>query len=112
MKFVSDFEVVELDTLYTDGHSLSCTILNFRNVLKLLKCKLTKKKSSRPKWKEEKKKADFIINLGSQTISDIKASIDQARQNIDAVNQNTIDNVCIQITDLFSKSATKKFQPF
>ena len=72
------------------------------------KRKLVKKKSSRPKWKEEKK-ADFIINLDSQTISDIKASIDQARQNIDAVNKNTIDNVCIQITDLFSKSATKSF---
>ena len=58
---------------------------------------------------ERRKKADFTINLDSQTISDIKASIDQARQNIDAVNQNTIDNVCIQITDLFSKSATKSF---
>ena len=108
LKFVSDFEVVVLDTLYTDGHSLLYIILNFRNVLKLPKRKLTKKKSSRPKWKEVKK-ADFIINLDSQTISDIKASIDQARQNTDAVNQNTIDKVCIQITDLFSISVPKSF---
>ena len=61
LKFVSEFEVVELDTLYTDGHSLLCTTLNFRNVLKLPKRKLVKKKSSRPKWKEEKKLILLLI---------------------------------------------------
>ena len=54
-KFVSDFEIVKLDSLYTDDYSLLCTTLNLGKVLKLAKQKPSKKKSSRPKWNQEKK---------------------------------------------------------
>ena len=109
LKFVSDFEIVKLDSLYTDDHSLLSTTLNFGNVLKLAKQKPSKKKSSRPKWNQEKK-ADFIINLDNQMISDIKLSIDHIRQNIDTANQNMINNVCNQIADTFLDSAKKSFR--
>ena len=108
LKFVLDFEITKLDPLYTDNHSLLCTTFNFGNALKLSKQKQGKVKNRKPKWNSDKK-ADFIMNLDSQKISDAKLFLDQLRQNSNEVNQNMINQACTQISDIFLESAEKSF---
>ena len=71
LKFNIRFWITELDTLFTDHHSLLSTTLTFLNKINLRKtpeCKSTQK----PKWKENTK-SDFVLNLND---SKIEAAMD------------------------------------
>ena len=62
LKFVSDFEIVKLDSLYTNDHYLLCTTLNFGNVLQLAKHKNVQKKVADPNGTKKNQRTNGPVN--------------------------------------------------
>ena len=62
MRFVHMFNILELESLFSDGHSLITTTLNFSQRLATSKIKKTRSSKRKPKLHEDKKIL-FIQNL-------------------------------------------------
>lgn len=108
LKFISDFEIAELDSIYTDNHSLLTTTLKFDRIKP--KAKLTKNNTlqKRPKW-QENKKTEFICNLNSKKIDEVHLYLQHARENIANINKENINNICLKISEIFTESAENSF---
>ena len=70
LKFVSNFEICELDPLFTDCHSLFKTTLKFINVPPKINQQTYKKVKNLPKW-QDGKRGDFILNINESKKSTI-----------------------------------------
>ena len=55
LKFIKSFRVLELDALFSDGHSLISTSLCFKNDLKVKKSGPINTKARKPRLPEEKR---------------------------------------------------------
>lgn len=108
LKFILNFEIVEMDSLYTDFHCLLNTTLTFTSKLKLHKAYATKK-AKRPKWQEHKKD-DFIFHLSNAKINQVMTQIELTRQNITRITKESLNNICTSVGNIFSESANKSFQ--
>ena len=108
LKFISDFEIAELDPIYTDNHSLLTTTLKFDRIKP--KTKLTKNNTlqKRPKW-HENKKTEFICNLNSKKIDEVHLYLQHVRENIANINKENINNICLKISEIFTESAENSF---
>ena len=55
LNFVSNFEICELDPLFTDGHSLLITTLKFSDIQPKINEQKHKNAKKRPKWQDDKR---------------------------------------------------------
>ncbi|MEW8546068.1 MAG: reverse transcriptase family protein [Candidatus Thiodiazotropha sp.] len=112
LKFIHDFEVTELDSLYTDGHAVLTTTLKFDSLAKdIIHTYNIHKTNQRPKW-QESKSSDFVKNLDSSFINEIICDIQQARHNLATVNTEIINMICNKIQDSFTTAADKSFDAY
>ena len=103
ISFVNDFCIIELDPIFTDGHSLICTEFNFNNnTTQHDKPTSTKPNSTKnkPKWKQNLK-AKFTENLDAMKINDMLITLRNLENNLDSVNELTINHLCKGISDIF-----------
>ena len=101
-EFYQDFEVVETDPLFSDGHCLLRSILQFDSLIpneeKPQIC------TSKPKWKPEYKN-DFIQHMDCIKINTLLQTLENTN-----INKDTINNVINQIGEIF-ENATRKTCP-
>ena len=98
LKFVCNFEIQELDSLYTDGHALLQTALKFKNIQRNMPH--VKQKSPQPRSQSKNdKKTDFVINLDSHKLDELSSYLDQVQRNTEN----------IKISAIFIDSADKSF---
>ena len=74
LQFIKAFRVLELDALFSDGHSLISTSLCFKNDLKVKKSVPINTKAQKPRLPEEKR-TKFIENLNRIKIQSLLANI-------------------------------------
>ena len=109
INYVDNFCVTELDTLFTDNHALLTTTLKFENISENSQIhRVCTQANKRPKWDENKLK-DFIQNIDVDKLSRVNISLEIAHRNVDSVNNACIDDICSQISNIFTDSADKTF---
>ena len=86
----ADFEIREMDALYSDGHSLSVTTLKFRNVVKEKTPISVRKPKHQAKW-QANKTDQFISNLDGFEIYEIQSNLEQAFDAIPNINMEDIN---------------------
>ena len=108
LKFVCNFEIQELDSLYTDGHALLQTALKFKNIQ--INMPHVKQKSPQPRsqWKNDKK-TDFVINLDSHKLDELSSYMEQVQRNTENITKDNINDICSKISAIFIDSADKSF---
>ena len=104
LKFVHMFNILELDSLFSDGHSLITTTLNFSQKLAPCITKKTRNSKRKPKLPEDKKML-FIQNLNYLKIAQLHDNIVNASNNLNSVNPDKVNDICHQFSDIFSESA-------
>ena len=104
LKFVHMLNILELDSLFSDGHSLITTTLNFSQKLAPCKSKKTRNSKRKPKLPEDKKIL-FIQNLNYLKIAQLHDNIVNAINNLSSVNSDKVNDICHQFSDIFSGSA-------
>ena len=109
LKFVADFDIKELDALYSDGHSLLNTTLKFRNLVieKPLQTKETP--NQQRKW-QPNKKYEFAFNLDDVKIDEIWLNLQQAHDDTPNVNKEVMNDFCSKIGNIFLESKEKSFE--
>ena len=108
LKFVENFEIFEMDSLYTDHHALLETTLKFGSPIKVYKKQENPTSIKSPKW-QENKKDNFVLNLDADQINALKLKLRNACDNSEDVTKENINEMCSQITDIFIESAHKSF---
>ena len=90
LKFISDFEIAELDPVYTDNHSHLTTTLKFDRIKPKTKLTNNYTLQKRPNW-QENKKTEFICNLNSKTNDEVHLYmyLQHVRENIATINKET-----------------------
>ena len=105
LSHVNNFRIDEVDNLFSDGHSLLTTELNFDNKLKNASKKTCKQNQSKPRWKLEQK-SNFVNNLDRNKIADLHSFILDKNLNTDTITKDDINTICGTISDIFSDSAS------
>ena len=108
LKFVENFEIFEMDSLYTDHHALLETTLKFGSPMEVNKKQENPTSIKSPKW-QENKKDNFVLNLDADQINALKLKLRNACDNSKDVTKENINEMCSQITDIFIESAHKSF---
>ena len=102
---LSDFEIQELDRIFSDGHSLLKISLEIpSSTSKVYSDKAPTNKSR--KW-EQRKSATFCENINEAEIHYIESYIDSLESGI--ILQQHIDEVTTKLTKLFNQAAEKTF---
>ena len=105
LSHVNNFRIDEVDNLFSDGHSLLTTELNFDNNLKNASKKNCKQNQSKSRWKLEQK-SNFVNNLDRNKIADLHSFILDKNLNTDTITKDDINTICGTISDIFSDSAS------
>ena len=109
LKYIDCFAVRTLDPIFSDGHALLSTTLQFKSKqYEIPKANKHPKGSQRPKWSENKS-AQFSRNISNEQVNDIKMYIENARHDMVNVNKETMNNICGKIADTFTQAAGKSF---
>ncbi|MCU7800877.1 MAG: reverse transcriptase family protein [gamma proteobacterium symbiont of Lucinoma myriamae] len=101
---VVNFHIYDVDSLFSDGHSLLETELNFNCSLRNESNSKYKQKQSKPTWKPEKK-IDFVNNLDRNKLQDLHNFMSNKNSNLNSISKNDINSVCDTISDIFNASA-------
>lgn len=109
LRFVNNFEIRGLDSLYSDGHSVLTTSLNFKNLTKTAPPQSVQTQRQPPKWQSNKKE-EFIFNLDDEIINDVDINLQQALENIPNVNNEVVNDFCSKIGNILIESKTKSFE--
>lgn len=110
LKFIDNFCISKLDSLYTDGHSLLTTALKLKKNLKKVSSvnKTDKNIKAKHQW-NEKKVHEFRNNIDRNKILQLNNTIEHAQNNVNDTCINDINNICSEITNLFVESASRSF---
>ena len=108
LKFVCNFEIQELDSLYTDGHALLQTALKFKNIQRIMPHVKQNSPQPRSQWKNDKK-TDFVINLDSHKLDELSLYLEQVQRNTENITMDNINDICSKISAIFIDSADKSF---
>ncbi|XP_053405613.1 uncharacterized protein LOC128558990 [Mercenaria mercenaria] len=102
-KFLYEFNVTNVDSLMSDGHSL----ITFKLIInQKITHDTSMSKPKNPKW-DQTLSHTFNENI---SFEDITATVSQMQaSNPDDVDQNMIDNVTSKLSDIFIQSAQKTF---
>lgn len=101
LEFYQDFEVVEMDPIFSDGHSVLRSVLKFDSIN--LKEDKPLSSSSKPKWNSEYKD-DFIHHIDSAKIESLIHILESNN-----INKDTINYVTNQISEIFKNATSKAF---
>ena len=95
LKYVKDFEITDLDYLYSDRHSLLSTAIKFKEVhSKLTKESKTGKQQQIPRWRNDKK-SEFLTNIDQNKLSEIKNVMQNMHKNANIIESETLTH-CAQ----------------
>ena len=103
-QYISEFEIIETDPLYSDGHSAlywSLTVPDLTNFRKINH----DYKQQYPKWQTDMS-TNFINNIDLIQLEEIKLQL-----NTNPQSQITIEHITNELQQLFEKSAHSTFQP-
>ena len=109
LKFVSNFEICELDPLFTDGHSLLITTLRFPDVQPKINQQKHKNVKKRPKWQDDKRN-DFTLNIDVSKIGHLRTQLQQMQHRATSINKDNLNEICSSIANVFSDSANQSFR--
>lgn len=102
LQYLTNFSINEVDDLFSDGHSLLTTKINFVKVSSNSQNYDETVKSTYPKWQSNKVN-DFIHNIDLNKVESLENLLDNFP--IQIVDQGTaINNVTAQISKIFEKS--------
>ena len=104
LQFIKSFRVLELDALFSDGHSLISTSLCFKNDLKVKKSVPINTKARKPRLPEEKR-TNFIENLNRIKIQSLLENITQTSQATDSLSKEKVNALCNTFSEIFNESA-------
>ena len=106
LKFVKDFETIELDALFSDGHSLIQLTLN----TKFTKSKSNVKniKNNTKHWDQEKAE-QFKMNLDPESIETIVLKLIELENSPTTLSQSDLNSVLEQISTVFTNAAKVSF---
>ena len=105
-KHVQNFDIIKLDPIFSDGHSL----VHFQILGHASPTQRKHKKSKYNKKWEENKKTEFCENLDQGKILNLQNEIYTKLNDIESVDNNDINNYVQQISDIFQNAAQKTFQ--
>ena len=100
-EFYKDFEIIELDPLFSDGHCLLRSVLEFHSYTSPQES--VKQMPSIRKWQPDKTE-DFIRNIDCTKINSLQHFL---QNNIP--NKDTVNYVTNQIGEIFHETANKTF---
>ena len=103
LQFVQNFNILELDCLFSDGHSLLTTYLNLKASDDRKKIKTSKNTKSNPKWNESEKQT-FLLNIDKNKIQAINNRLCDLHQS-NNVNTDDINKICTDIGSIFVSAA-------
>ena len=103
LQFVQNFIILELDCLFSDGHSLLTTYLNLKASDDRKKIKTSKNTKSNPKWNESEKQT-FLLNIDKNKIQAINNRLCDLHQS-NNVNTDDINKICTDIGSIFVSAA-------
>ena len=104
LSLIDHFEVIDLDRLYSDGHSLISTHL-VKNDAIITHNNHTQNNKTAPKWKDDKNEL-FTNNLNIELLAEINQTLQDCTVND---SKNCINTVTEKISNLFHTSAMKTF---
>ena len=94
LKFIDTFYISELDSLYTDGHSLLTTIQKFKNLKKVSSVNTTDKNiKAKPPW-NERKVQEFKNNIDKNKILQFNNTTEHALNNVNDTCIHYINIIC------------------
>ena len=103
LQYVKNICVLELDTLFSDGHSLISTNLSFGNDFKVKNRVPSNTKTRKPRLPEEKR-LNVVENLNCIKMQCLLTDIIQARQVSDSVSKEEVNTFCSQFSEIFNES--------
>ena len=105
LQFVNMFEILEVDPLFSDGHSLLSTTLCFSQSSILNTKKYPKQNiKGKPKLTEDKKTI-FVQNIDRSKLNDLYNFIQDSSKNYNSVNKDNINSMCLKFSEIFHESA-------
>ena len=104
LSFVKMFSILELDSIFSDGHSLITTSLSFEQKLASTRDTVNHGRKSRPKLPASKQTL-FVQSLDHSKISELKEVIVKASKNLNLVNLDKINDICNQFSEIYSTAA-------
>ena len=109
LRLLTNFEIIELDPLFSDGHALQTfdlTILSANSHISSENVTQNIKETAKYTWHEQNKNV-FVRNLNPDLINEITTALDNAPQS----NFKTfINEISTKISDIFANSAEKSLQ--
>lgn len=106
LEIIHDFEVIELDSLFSDGHSLLSVVLKlpFGN-RELSTSSLKNPNYSRPKW-DSRKTGNFIRNIDTLSVNSLIEEL-----NTQEINKVNINLQTDKIANIMLAAANSSFPP-
>ncbi|MES9903304.1 MAG: reverse transcriptase family protein, partial [Sedimenticola sp.] len=108
-KFITDFEITDLDPLFSDGHSLLSVDVRWLTTNTFTKpvehIQNTESLKRPPKWRNDLKE-QYIHNLDTCKVHNIKQLIDELPVNI---SKHEINSIAYSISEMFNEAAHKTF---
>ena len=98
------FSILELDSLFSDGHSLTITTLSFSQKIAPAQNERNQSRQTKPKLPEDKKVL-FVQNLDRSKISELHNVIIDTSNDLNSVNLDKINNICHHFSEIFSEPA-------
>ena len=102
--FVKMFSILELDSIFSDGHSLITTTLSLEQKLASTRDTVNHGRKSRPKLPVSKQTL-FVQSLDHSKISELKEVIVKASKNLNVVNFDKINDICNKFSEIYSTAA-------
>ena len=106
LKFVKDFETIELDALFSDGHSLIQLTLNTKSTKP--KSNIKNIKNNTKHWDQEKAE-QFKMNLDPESIETIVLKLIELENSPTTLSQSDLNSVLEQISAVFTNAAKVSF---
>ncbi|MCW4343918.1 MAG: reverse transcriptase family protein [Candidatus Thiodiazotropha endolucinida] len=107
--YVENFCVSELDTLFSDGHTLLTTKFKFQGrQLYATENQSKAKTNKQPRW-QEGKAANFSANIDTNKLHELHKHIQEACNTKNQLKTEHINAFCNQISNLFVEAADKSF---
>lgn len=105
LQFVSMFDIIEVDPLFSDGHSLLSTNLCLSQNCIINKNTCLKQNNKRKPKLPEDKKAAFVQNINHSKVNDLHDFIQDSSKNSNLVNKDKINSMCLKFSEIFHESA-------
>ena len=103
--FLTQFEVIDLDPIFSDGHALLSWSLNVNSINCHTDDKNSNCTNSRCKW-SEKDRDTFVNNIDMQNVISLHEILDTISPSSEA-----IDTITDHITRIFNSAASETFKP-